>query len=100
MYDYLQLSHLQVVLQSVQERELAAQLDTALSPAVQRHTFAKSVVDVCCLVLEAGGSELAVAICAASMALADAGIQLYDLVTACSVVSDSLCCFAERWENC
>ena len=70
-----------------QERELAAQLRTALAPAVQAHTFPKSTVDVCCLVLESGGSELAVAICAASLALADAGIQLYDLVTACNVVS-------------
>lgn len=38
-------------------------------------------------VLEAGGSELAVAITAASLALADAGIELTDLVAACSMVS-------------
>lgn len=37
-------------------------------------------------VLEAGGSELAVAITAAALALADAGIELFDLVSACSVV--------------
>ena len=73
--------------QNARERELAAQLDTALTPAVQLHTFPKSVVDVCCMVLESGGSELAVSTCAASLALADAGIQLQDLVAACSVVS-------------
>ncbi len=38
------------------------------------------------LVLEAGGGELAVAATAAALALADAGIELFDLVTACSVV--------------
>lgn len=39
------------------------------------------------LVLEAGGGELAVAATAAALALADAGIEMFDLVTACSVVS-------------
>lgn len=37
------------------------------------------------MVLQADGGELAVATICASMALADAGIELYDLVTACSV---------------
>ena len=39
-------------------------------------------------VLESGGSDLAVAITAASVALADAGVELYDLVSACQVVSE------------
>lgn len=46
------------------------------------------VVDVYCLVLEAGGAEVGAAITAASMALADAGLALRDNVAACSVVSD------------
>ena len=41
-------------------------------------------------VLEAGGSELAVAATAAALALADAGIEMFDLVSACSVVSSGL----------
>lgn len=36
--------------------------------------------------LEAGGSEAAVAATAASLALADAGVELFDLVAACCVV--------------
>lgn len=68
------------------ERELALQLRTALLPAVQLTTFPNSTVDVTCMILESGGSELALAICAASLALADAGIQLFDLVSACGVV--------------
>lgn len=39
------------------------------------------------MLLEAGGSDLATAIAAASVALADAGISMYDLVPACLVVS-------------
>ena len=62
-------------------------MQAALQSAVQRHTFPKSNVDVYCLVLECGGSDAAVAITAASLALADAGIEMYDLVSACSVVS-------------
>ena len=64
---------------------------------MQRHTFPKSNVDVYCLVLESGGSDVAVAISAASLALADAGIEMYDLVSACSVViSHCLCLFTKH----
>lgn len=60
-----------------------AKLFGALFPQVHRLT--KSVVDVHVMVLQADGGELAVATSCASMALADAGIELFDLVTACSV---------------
>lgn len=49
--------------------------------------FPKAVVDVYCCVLESGGSDVAVAIAAASLALSDAGIELYDLVSACTVAN-------------
>ena len=61
-------------------------MQAALEAAVQRHTFPKANVDVYCLVLESGGADAAVAITAASLAIADAGIEMYDLVSACSVV--------------
>ena len=48
--------------------------------------FPKSTVDVYVCVLEAAGGELPAAVCAASLALADAGIAMRDLVAACSVV--------------
>lgn len=63
-------------------------------------------MDVYALVLESGGADLAVAACAASVALADAGVQMADLVSACAVVraphavglmcaqEQSLCTFA------
>ena len=57
-----------------------------MSFQVQRLT--KTVVDIHVMVLQADGGELAVATSCASMALADAGIELYDLVTACSVADN------------
>lgn len=62
-------------------------MQTALEAAADLAAFPKATADVYCLVLEAGGSELAVAVTAAALALADAGIPLFDLVSACSVVS-------------
>lgn len=65
---------------------MSGTVQAALQSAVQRHTFPKANVDVYCLVLESGGSDVAVAITAASLAIADAGIEMFDLVSACSVV--------------
>lgn len=79
-------------LQGPEEREISGTVQAALQSAVQRHTFPKSNVDVYCLVLESGGSDVAVAITAASLALADAGIEMYDLVSACSVVNSYCFC--------
>ncbi len=42
--------------------------------------------DLSAMVLEAGGGEAAVAATAASVALADAGIELYDIVPAVQLV--------------
>ena len=64
-------------------------MQTALEAAADLAAFPKATADVYCLVLEAGGSELSVAVTAAALALADAGIPLFDLVSACSVVSAS-----------
>lgn len=76
-----------MVSQNDEERELSAQLQTALEAAVRLHTVPKANVDIYCLVLESAGADLAVCICAAAMALADAGIEMVDMVSACSVVS-------------
>jgi ribonuclease PH len=57
-----------------------------LEPAVLLHTFPKMFVDVYCLAVQADGGELPVALMAASLALADAGIALRDLVPACTLV--------------
>ncbi len=46
----------------------------------------QAVVEVSVCILEAAGGELSACITAACMALADAGIALYDLAPSCSVV--------------
>jgi len=71
--------------QSQEEKEGSALVQRALEPSVQLHTFPKATVDVYILVLESGGSDLACAITCASLALADAGVELYDLVAGSSV---------------
>jgi exosome complex component MTR3 len=68
------------------ERHLSEALQNALSASVQLHKIPKSSVDVFVMVLESGGADLAVAITAASVALADTGIELYDIVPACQVI--------------
>lgn len=58
-------------------------LHKALTPCVRLETFPKAVVEIYVLLLDSGGSDLAVAITAASVALADAGIHMSDLLPAC-----------------
>lgn len=74
------------------EKSLAKALHRALTPAVCRQEFPNFQVDVFVNVLEDDGSALAAAITAAGLALADAGIPMYDVVTAtsCGVVDDKM----------
>ena len=74
------------LLQTDEEKDMSSQMLAALDAAVLAHTFPKSNVDVYCLVLESGGSDLAVCISAACLALADGGIEMRDLISACRVV--------------
>ncbi|KAH3763402.1 Exosome complex component MTR3 [Pelomyxa schiedti] len=68
-----------------EEKELGLLLAQSLEVAVCLRSFPKSIVDVNILVVEDDGSVLSAACIAASLALADAGIEMYDLVTACTV---------------
>lgn len=72
--------------QSQLENSAAQALQQALEASVQLDKFPKAVFYVSAMVLEAGGADLAVLITAASVALADAGVELYDLVPAVQVV--------------
>lgn len=69
----------------VTEKSLSLSLKKALLPAVCRHIFANFQVDVFVHVIEDDGSVLAAAITAAGLAMSDAGIPMYDIVTATSV---------------
>ena len=74
-------------MQPEEEQEAAAVLQSSLEAAVQLESFPKSVVSINCVVMESAGSEAALLITAASLALADAGIPMFDLVAACRIVS-------------
>ena len=68
------------------ERQLSCEVYDAILPSVRLEAYQKTVITVHVMVLQAKGGELAASITAASMALSDAGIELSDLVCACTVV--------------
>ncbi|XP_074060415.1 exosome complex component MTR3-like [Macrotis lagotis] len=68
------------------EKELSQALYEALLPAVQMQLYPRTQIEVYVLVLEDGGSALASGITASSLALADAGIKMYDVVVACGLI--------------
>jgi exosome complex component MTR3 len=72
--------------QDKEERDYSLLMVQALEVSVIVEKFPKSVIDVYVTVIESDGSALSAAITCASMALADAGIEMYDLVVSCSVV--------------
>lgn len=69
----------------VVEKSLALSLKRALLPAICRYAFTNFQVDIYINVIEDDGSVLAAAITAAGLAIADAGIPMYDIVTATTV---------------
>ncbi|KAI8875462.1 ribosomal protein S5 domain 2-like protein [Backusella circina FSU 941] len=75
-------------IKDAEEKELSQVLIQALAPAVRLELLPKSAVDIYVNVLESDGKSacLAAAIIASSVALADAGIEMLDQVTACSSV--------------
>ncbi|GAB4859237.1 Exosome complex component RRP41-like [Ancistrocladus abbreviatus] len=71
--------------QGSDHKEFSSMLHKALEGAIILESFPKTTVDVFALVLESGGSDLPIVISCASLALADSGIMMYDLVAAVSV---------------
>eukprot|EP00965_Chrysotila_dentata_P214844 6188419-Pleurochrysis_carterae.AAC.7 len=69
---------------AAEERELSASLTTALSSSIQLDRYPKSVISINVLVMQDDGGALAAAVTCASLALADAGLLLYDVIAACS----------------
>lgn len=71
--------------QDAEEKEYSLILQRALEPAVCLQEFPNFQVDVYATVLDNGGSALAAAIMAASLALANAGVPMFGLVTASTI---------------
>ncbi|XP_072029667.1 exosome complex component MTR3-like [Amphiura filiformis] len=67
------------------EKEAALVIQQALEPAVCLHKFPKSQLDIFVTVLQNDGSALGAALTCASAAVADAGIEMYDLVIGCQM---------------
>ncbi|XP_046734008.1 exosome complex component MTR3-like isoform X1 [Diprion similis] len=70
--------------QDSEEKEFSLVMQRSLEPAVCRQEFPNFQVDVYAMVLDNGGSSLAAAIMCASLALADASVPMFGLVTAVS----------------
>ena len=68
------------------EKDASAIIEKALHRSVRLEAFPKSQVDVYVTVLEEGGSALSCAITCASMALASAGLDMYDMVVGVQVM--------------
>ncbi|KAL2643301.1 hypothetical protein R1flu_010888 [Riccia fluitans] len=71
--------------QDIGDKEFSVLLHKALEGAVDLHSFPKTTVDVFALVLQSDGGDLPAIITCASMALADAGIVMRDIVAAISL---------------
>ncbi|XP_022907300.1 exosome complex component MTR3-like [Onthophagus taurus] len=71
--------------QDGEEKQNSIVMKQALEPVVCRHEFPNFQVDVYALVLENDGSAIGAAITCAGLALAHAGIPMYDLVTAATI---------------
>ncbi|KAJ2941307.1 hypothetical protein O0L34_g3506 [Tuta absoluta] len=68
-----------------EEKALSVALRQALEPAVCRHLFPNYQIDVFIYIMEHDGACLAATINAAGLALANAAVPMYDIITACSV---------------
>lgn len=67
------------------ETELSSKLQDAIRPSIPLELIQKNVVEIFCLVLQDDGGVFPAMVVAASLALADAGVEVYDLVSAFSV---------------
>ncbi|XP_024858638.1 exosome complex component MTR3 isoform X2 [Kryptolebias marmoratus] len=76
-------------IQGTQDKDLSLMLYESLQPAVCLQKYPRSQIEVSVMVLENSGSVLAHAVTCASLALADAGIEMYDLVLGCSLCQDA-----------
>ena len=68
-----------------QEADLSTKISSALRPILPLHHFAKCAIVIQLVILQDDGSLLSACLTAASLALAKARVELYDLVTCCAV---------------
>eukprot|EP01134_Creolimax_fragrantissima_P000361 CFRG0361T1 len=71
--------------ESPEEKEYSIKLANALAICVQLEAYPKSVIDVVVTVLDDNGGAYGLALTTAAVALASAGLQMYDMAAAVSV---------------
>ena len=81
--------------------EISSVTEKALSPVLDLSDFPGTVIDVFINIIQADAGTRCAGICAASLALADAGIPMKDLVTSVSVgkVSDKILVDLDKLEE-
>lgn len=67
------------------ESDLSSNVHAALLPSIPLNQFPKCLLTVSITILQDDGSALSTCILAASLALADANVELYDMTTSCTV---------------
>jgi exosome complex component MTR3 len=72
--------------QSSEEKDYSRMLENSIARSIRLELYPKSVINIHVLVIQSCGGVLAAAITCASIALAHAGIECYDMVAACSAV--------------
>ncbi|MBN1328018.1 MAG: exosome complex exonuclease Rrp41 [Candidatus Heimdallarchaeota archaeon] len=66
------------------EKEISKILGEALEPAIFNYLYPRSVIDIFIEILQADGGSRVASVTAASLALADAGVPMRDLVVGCA----------------
>ena len=70
-----------------EEKRLQLLVTEAVTVSIHLEAFPKAVLEAFVVILQEDGGVLPAAVSCVSLALADAGIMLYDLVTACQALS-------------
>ncbi|XP_029207157.1 exosome complex component MTR3-like isoform X1 [Acropora muricata] len=73
-------------IQDSEEKEFSSFIVQALEPALCLDKFPKAQVDIFITVIENDGNALSAGVLCASVALGEAGVEMYDLVSSCSLV--------------
>jgi ribonuclease PH len=72
------------------EKELSLLLVQSLQNVIRLEKYPKSTIDLFVLVLQDDGGAFAAALSAASLALVNAKVEVFDLVSSCSAVRSPL----------
>ena len=76
--------------QQKKERQLSQQILNAVDASILIEKYPKTLISINVCILQSCGGELSTCIMAASLALLDAGIEIKDVVTSCTVMRGRL----------